>query len=292
MRRSKKALHDLDLSVYTKNGTLRKRKQKTSRNYFTQDTEDAIISYNTSDCQVERNRLFNDDINDALHKLAENIIHTFKFYYTDLDNVEDLKHEVVYFLLTKIHLYDQNEGKAYSYFGTIAKRYLINYNDKQYKLQKDRKEMDHVDEDKKVIAAVQEAVSDNDTTHFVKSFIRFVELGIDDLHETRTTIKEKIIKDSIIVGERDVVVKDYVIFSEKDKDIVYTILDLLKNAEDIPEGGFYKPALYLQIREVTGQKTVDITRVVKILKCIMKQQANIYYKKGCLDIDEPNIYIQ
>jgi len=38
------------------------------------------------------------------------------------------------FLLDKIHLFDPAKGaKAYSYFGTIVKRWLIIYNQKNYK---------------------------------------------------------------------------------------------------------------------------------------------------------------
>ena len=90
-----------------------------------------------------------------------------------------------------------------------------------------------------------------------------------------------------IKGEK---IREYVSFTTKDKDIVYTILDLLKKAEELEV--FYKPAIYLQIRETTGQKTVDITRVIKILKSIMKKQSAVYYHDGALDIDETDIYNQ
>ena len=109
----------------TKKGEIRKRKPKEPRIYFTQDTENAIIEYLASDNESERNRIYNERIRYAFYKLSENIIHTFKFYYTDSDTIEELKHEVVTFLLEKLHLYSQGKGKAYSYFGTIAKRYLI-----------------------------------------------------------------------------------------------------------------------------------------------------------------------
>ena len=85
----------LDPEIYTKSGKLRKRKQKKSREYFTKDTEDAIVAYLKSEDQEERNRLFNQKIDYSFHKLAEFIIHTFKFYYTEMTNVEDLKHEEI-----------------------------------------------------------------------------------------------------------------------------------------------------------------------------------------------------
>ena len=110
------------------------KKKKTNKNYFTQDTEDAIVEYNSTTNQGIKNRIYNDRIHYAFFKLTENIIHTFKFYYTDVDDIVDLQNEVISFLISKIHLFDPTKGaKAFSYFGTIAKRYLILYNDKNYK---------------------------------------------------------------------------------------------------------------------------------------------------------------
>ena len=109
-------------------------KKKKGVQYFTQDTEDAIVLYNNTLDPEVRSRIYRDRIHYAFFKLTENIIHTFKFYYTEVENIEDLQHDVITFLLSKIHLYDQTKGtKAYSYFGTIAKRYLILSNQKNYK---------------------------------------------------------------------------------------------------------------------------------------------------------------
>ena len=275
MRKAKKDLTNLDLTKYTKNGTLRKRKPKTSRNYFTQETEDAIIAYNSTDNYVERNRLFNEHINHSFHKLAENIINTFKFHYTGLNSIEDLKHEVVYFFLEKIHLYDQAQGKAYSYFGTIALRYLIVYNKKQYKEIKDRKELDSVDEDLKVNQTLREEDSKYELKDFLKEYTEYVEGNIDEIHEVTKVVR----------GEK---VTENVIFSEKDKLIVHTVLDLIRKAEYHEIS--YKPAIYLEIRQRTGQKTLDITRVIKVMKCIMKRQLKEYYLNGCLDVHD-NVYL-
>ena len=282
MRKSRKEVLGLDLTVYTKNGTLRKRKPKvTNRDYFTQETQDAIIAYSKSENEKERNDIFNKHINYSIYKLAENMVNSSKFPYIETESIESLKHEVVFHLIEQFPKYNPEFGKAYSYFTKISHNYLVGNNDKQYKIVKNRKEMDHVDGDNKVKRGLDEDVSNSTLSHFVKSFIRFVELNIDDIHETRTEVYNE---DTRCYET----VKDYVVFTDKDKDIVNTILDLLKRAEEIEI--FYKPALYLTIRETTGQKTADITRVIKILKCIMKQQSNIYYKKGALDIDETDIY--
>src|SRR6056300_1675625 len=110
-------------------------RKKSKANYFTSETEEYIKKYNASTDTEYRNRIFTEHIYLPFYKLAENIIHTFKFYYTDVEQIEDLKHDVVTVLLEeKIMKFDPTNGaKAYSYFGTIVKRWLINYNNKNYK---------------------------------------------------------------------------------------------------------------------------------------------------------------
>lgn len=119
--------------LYTKDGKIRKRKPKVKNVYFTQETEDAILAYVDEVDLQKRDILYSKYIHYAFYKLAENIIHSFKFYYTEVENLDDLKHEIITVLLSKLKLYNPAKGKAYSYFGTIVKRWLILYNQKNYK---------------------------------------------------------------------------------------------------------------------------------------------------------------
>jgi hypothetical protein len=73
----------------TKDGKIRKRRPKKSIDYFTLDTQQAILDYRAETSQAERNKIFNEKIYYAFYKLAENIIHTFKFYYTEVDNINE-----------------------------------------------------------------------------------------------------------------------------------------------------------------------------------------------------------
>ena len=115
----------------------KRKRRKKSKNYFTQETEDYIVKYNNLDPvedSEKRSRIYETHIHYAFFKLTQNIIHTFKFYHTEVSNLEHLQHEIITFLLSKIHLFDPTRGaKAYSYFGTIVKRWLILYNTKNYK---------------------------------------------------------------------------------------------------------------------------------------------------------------
>jgi len=52
-----------------------------SKNYFTQETEDAIVAYNTSTDFEEKSKIYETKIHYAFFKLTQNIIHTFKLEY-------------------------------------------------------------------------------------------------------------------------------------------------------------------------------------------------------------------
>ena len=123
-------------------------RKRTKKRYFTEDTEAAIAEYLASTDQSERDRIYNSRIHYAFYKLAENLIHTFKFYYTEVDDLEDLKHEVIVFLLEKLDYFKPERGsKAFSYFSIVGKNYLILYNNNNYKKKKITTDVMAADED-------------------------------------------------------------------------------------------------------------------------------------------------
>jgi hypothetical protein len=107
-------------------------RKKKSKQYFTLDTEEAIIAYNKSTDQRTRNKLYQERIQYPFEKLAENILNTFKFSYFDVSK-EDVQMEVISNLIEKIHMFQEGKGKAFSYFSIVAKNYLILKNNGNYK---------------------------------------------------------------------------------------------------------------------------------------------------------------
>ena len=85
-------------------------RKRTKKRYFTEDTDLSIKEYLKATTQKQRDNIFRTRIYYPFYKLAENLIHTFKFYYTDVINLEDLQHEIITFLLDKIHLFDPSKG--------------------------------------------------------------------------------------------------------------------------------------------------------------------------------------
>lgn len=246
---------EVETIALNKRGQPRKRKPKEPRVYFTEDTENAIVEYSSLTDQSQRDRLYKECIQYAFYKLAENIIHTFKFYYTDSDTIEELKHEVVTFLLEKLHLYNQSKGKAFSYFSTIAKRYLIIYNEKNYKKLQKYTKLDEVNDESNVVP-----------------FENFNNINPEDDYE-------KFIDQYVIYIDKHL----YNIFPKKaDHKAADAIMELFRKRETLEI--FNKKALYIYIREITDTSTPQITKVTKKLNDIRVRLYNQYYENGYIEI--------
>lgn len=218
--------------------------------YFTQDTENAIVLYNQTTDSEERSKIYRERIHYGFFKLTENIIHTFKFYYTEVENIEDLQHEVITFLLSKIHLYDQSKGtKAYSYFGTIAKRYLILDNQKNYKKRIDAAPLESIEEDEKHSYSM-------DDSSYIERLSTFIDVFVD--HCTENIF--------------ELFPKDY------DAQIADAILELFRKRKHLDI--FNKKALYIYIREQIDVKTPKITKIADQLYDIFKKGYVFYLENG------------
>lgn len=213
-----------------------KRSPKKPNVYFTKDTENAIVLYNEMEDGFEKNILYTKKIHPAFYKLAEIMIHRFKFYNFDVSH-EDVKHEVVAFLHEKIHKYKAENGKAFSYFSIVAKNYLIAENNKNY-------------------------------YHFKRS------QSIDAIDLERNIVNEKVRHD-LIEEKKDFidifvnVVENYLpLFFSKQRDmqVADSILYLFKTRENIEN--YNKKAIYILVRERTGVGSQYITNVINKIKII------------------------
>jgi len=232
----------------------RGRKPK-NKQYFTKDTENAILLYNQLENDYERNKLYDAEIKYPFAKLVENIIHTFKFYHFDVP-YEDVKHEVVAFLNEKIHKYiDPNKGKAFSYFSIIAKNYLIIHNNGNYNKFKNTEQPEIIDTRRNVINEVMREEDVQEKSEFMDLFVKYMD---DNLS-------------SMFKKQADMLVAD-------------SVLELFRNRENIEN--FNKKALYILIRDRTGVKTQYITRVVNTMKNAYMEMYGNYKKTGFATINQ------
>ena len=231
-------------------------RKKSKNNYFTKETEEYIVKYNISTDPDYRADIFTKHIYFPFYKLAENIIHTFKFYYTDVERIEDLKHEVVSMLLEeKIMKFDPTNGaKAYSYFGTIVKRWLINYNNKNYKKLKQIGSFDDMEESYEG--------SMNVSLPGGITLSQFIDMWVEKAYTKLDILFNK----------------------DSEKRIADAVLTIFKTRNDLDI--FKKKALYIYIREMTDCETPHLTKVISVLKDDFYEIYIKYHEKGKIIIKE------
>lgn len=223
-------------------------RKKTKNFYFTQETEDAIILYNKTEDPTKRSKIYKEHIKYPFDKLTENIIHTFKFYYFDVPS-EDVQHEVVAFLNEKIHKFQEGKGKAFSYFSIIAKNYLIIQNNTNYKRMKRKAELVEVDDQRNLS-------SEMGYTDYQEQLKDFINLYVEWYDENMN---------KVFTNRKDIAVAD-------------SVLELFRIRDNIEN--FNKKALYILIRERTGFKTQNITRVINVMKSDFKRMFLNYQQTG------------
>ena len=240
--------------------TVAKKRRPRSKNYFTKDTENAIVRYNNEPNPEIRSKIYRDEIHYAFFKLTENIIHTFKFYYTEVDQIEHLQHEIITFLLSKLHLFNPDNGaKAYSYFGTITKNWLIVYNTKNYKKRVQKAPVDELYKDDNYSYNIGEEKEKDNLSIFLDNYISYVENRFD-------------------------------IFFPKGNDaqVADAILELFRKRENLEI--FNKKALYIYIREIMATnglevKTPKITKIANRLYDLFKENYIFYLETGYIDFE-------
>lgn len=211
-------------------------KKKKQNVYFTQDTERAIIEYTKCEDPIQRNIIYTSRIHPAFYKLAEIMIHRFKFYNFDIPH-EDVKHEVISFLHEKICKYKEENGKAFSYFSIVAKNYLIAENNKNYYQYKKKHNIEAIDAERNIVNEQIRSEMIDEQRDFIDMFVELMEEHLA----------------LIFTKQRDIQIAD-------------SILYLFKTRENIEN--YNKKAIYILIRERTGVKSQYITNIINKMKFI------------------------
>ena len=213
---------------------VKKKRRKKSKVYFGTPVQEAIIRYNESSNPAEKNKIYSEEIHAAFCKMAENLIHTFKFYYFDYP-FEEVKNEVVSFLVMQMPKYEPSKGRAFSYFSVVGKNYLILNNNNNYKKMKIHDEITKLDYKRNVSSEeVNEEVNEFDS-EFVIQMLEYWDNNITNIFNR----------------QKDILVAD-------------SVLELFRRRQNIEN--FNKKALYIMIREMTGSNTQHITRVINQMK--------------------------
>jgi len=234
-------------------GTQRGRK-RTNDLYFGPDEEAAVIRFLECNDDIERNAIYNEWLRGPFDKMIESIIRRYKLYRKGF-SFEDLHSDTLSFLITKADKFEKDSGKkAYSYYGTICKHYILGLlikddsNVKQLYSYEDLSQDYFDDRDD-----LQYEIDDKDFTldKFIVKLTSGIKLEIDN-NET-LPIKKRLNDNEIKVG--------------------YALIDILENWEqtlDAMNGGskFNKNSVLETMRNYTNLSTKDIRSSMKRYKDI------------------------
>lgn len=112
-------------------------KKQRERIYFGEREERAVIDYLNAESKAEKDAIYDMYLRKPLKKMVECIVRKYGLYKPD-DSFETIRDDTLSYLQTKMDKFNTDgTKKAYSYYGTTCKNYLINeikkYNDELIK---------------------------------------------------------------------------------------------------------------------------------------------------------------
>jgi predicted SprT family Zn-dependent metalloprotease len=221
----------------------KKGRKPTTNNYFDEREENAVRMFLASDDSVERNKIYNDNLRGPLDKMISSIIRRYKLYRKDMD-YDEIHNDTHSFLMTKIEKFKPSkEKKAYSYFGTICKNYLMG------QIMKDQKEMNR----KISYEDISSDLSNN------PAFSYYID---NDDYGSEYIIKKFLdkLKDSL----------DNENMNEQEHKLGSAIYDLFGNYgtifPDTNNNKFNKNIILFELREMTNLSTKEIRNSIKKYK--------------------------
>jgi hypothetical protein len=235
------------MSVYETTTTTvlsRKRGRKvTKENYFDVEEEMAVRMYLTATTFNEKNEIYNQYLRGPLDKMISSIIRRYKLYRKDMD-FKEIHTDIHSFLMTKIDKFKPaKEKKAYSYFGTICKNYLMG------QIIKDQKDMNR--------RVSYEDISSNLENR--PDMVYYLEYEIVD---TQNVISEFLKELKSVIDSGDL--------NDNEIKLGLALQELFENYKEIFLGNennkFNKNVILLSLREMTNLSTKEIRSAIKKYK--------------------------
>jgi predicted SprT family Zn-dependent metalloprotease len=232
------------LTATTEDVSSKKRGRKaTTTNYFDVREEDAVRAFLIAETYEEKNKIYNEFLRAPLDKMISSIIRRYKLYRKDMD-FRETHVDTHSFLMTKVDKFKPDKNKkAYSYFGTICKNYLMG------QIIKEQKDLNR-------------KVSYED-----------ISTSLEQRPDMMYTIDSDVIEMEVVIKKYLQDLKDFVnneTLSENETKLGYALIDLFENYETIFSGAdnnkFNKNIILLSLREMTNLTTKEIRNSMKKFK--------------------------
>jgi predicted SprT family Zn-dependent metalloprotease len=232
------------LSAITEDVSSKKRGRKAVKeNYFDVREETAVRNFLLAESSYDKNKIYNQFLKAPLDKMISSIIRRYKLYRKDMD-FNEIHTDTHSFLMTKVDKFKPDKNKkAYSYFGTICKNYLMG------QIIKDQKETNR------------------------KISYEDISSSLEQRADMSYRIDDDIIESDAIIIKYLQELKDFIDsenLNENEKKLGYALIDLFDNYQTIFSGAdnnkFNKNVILLSLREMTNLSTKEIRSSIKRFK--------------------------
>lgn len=213
--------------------------------YFYEKEEEAFKEYVQSTDQMERNKIFRETLLPVFTKMIESIIRRYGLY-TPSESFDETFWDTMSFLMTKVNNFDFTKGhKAYSYCGTVCKRYLL------LKRTQDMKRIENMLSYDTVFDGAKQDMRQTETNDNMKLYYELIEQTVNEI--------------TFMVSDE---YPDRM--TENEKNVGYALLELLTNWEEIftriETKKFNKTSVYYFIREFTMLSSKEVRDAMKKYK--------------------------
>ena len=207
------------------------RKKNPNNNYFHEGIEQAILLYNKSESELERNRIFA-NIYPALAKISEVMFNKIKPTYVEGDPM-DIQMDCTAFLTQKLPFIKEGKGKAFSYMTVTARNFYIQANMIAYKKVNKVVSLDYINENWDIQDTSDDRVEQMEASaKLLSAFVDYI-----DEH------KEKFVH------------------TKKGNVVVQAVIDFLRDVDSIED--FNRRNIMNDLTEINGYK-VDRHYITKV----------------------------
>jgi hypothetical protein len=232
------------ISATTEDVSSKKRGRKAvNLNYFDVREETAVRNFLLAESSHEKNKIYNEFLKAPLDKMISSIIRRYKLYRKDMD-FNEIHVDTHSFLMTKVDKFKPDKNKkAYSYFGTICKNYLMG------QIIKDQKETNR------------------------KISYEDISSSLEERPDMSYRIDDDIVESEVVINQYLQELKEFIEnenLNDNERKLGYALIDLFDNYQTIFSGAdnnkFNKNVILLSLREMTNLSTKEIRSSIKRFK--------------------------
>lgn len=239
---------------------------KKNKNYFGPKEELAVVKFIESTSLEERTKIYNEELKYAIEKLAESIINTYKLHRKGY-SFEEIHRDTISFLMCQTSKFDPTTNKkAYSYYGTICKNYLMNEMHKDSNKTKRNQWYDDysdaLEEDDNLSYVIDEP--EDYTSKLIKDMVNEI---------------ESVLNDTTLEGKKQL--------TDNERKLGQALKEILNNWESFLDDGtkspkYHKNSILASIRNFTQLSTKDIRSSLVRYKKIYKLLKNTKIEDGLI----------